>query len=131
MLGQSRQRPSSQRIADGTAQTFAVPNWAFAVQFLTPVSSWYGTALAASSITLHGGPTPADDPALVVAEDNFVVAVASDVGRHQAVDRRFFHAAGASHATIDAGDLFAGDLACAAPRRVQSIIVVTRTWKRP
>src|SRR5947207_7259075 len=54
-------------IPDGGARTFAVPNFAFAVQFLTPATAWFTAPLAASSITFHGGPTPADDPSLVVA----------------------------------------------------------------
>ena len=54
-------------IPDGGAHTFAVPNWAFAVQFLTPANPWFAAPLAASSITFHGGPTPADDPSLVVS----------------------------------------------------------------
>lgn len=54
-------------IADGGSHTFVVPNWAFAVQFLTPANAWYAAPLAASAITFHGGPTPADDPSLVVS----------------------------------------------------------------
>ena len=54
-------------IPDGGAHTFRVPNFAVAAQFLTPVSNWYAAPLGASSITFHGGPTPADDPSLIVA----------------------------------------------------------------
>ena len=54
-------------VPDGGAHTFVVPNWAFGVQFFTPVNNWYAAPLASSTITFHGGPTPADDPALVVA----------------------------------------------------------------
>ena len=54
-------------IPDGDSHTFAVPDWAFAVQFFTPVTAWFAAPLGTSSITFHGGPTPADDPSLVVA----------------------------------------------------------------
>jgi hypothetical protein len=54
-------------IPDGGSHTFVVPNFAFAAQFLTPTTAWYSAPLGASSITFHGGPAPADDPALVIA----------------------------------------------------------------
>jgi hypothetical protein len=76
-------------VPDGGAHTFAVPNWAFAVQFLTPATAWYSAPLAASAITFHGGPTPADDPSLVVAPADVGLAALTFDGVKLAESVRF------------------------------------------
>ena len=76
-------------IPDGASHTFAVPTWAFAVQFFTPVAGWYSAGLGASSITFHGGPLPADDPSLVVAPADVGIAALTFDGVKLAESVRF------------------------------------------
>jgi hypothetical protein len=97
-------------IADGEAQTFAVPNWAFAVQFLTPVSAWFAAPLVASSITFHGGPTPADDPALVIAPADIGVSALSLDGIKLAEAVRFVTVTNALGAPLPIRAVFPLDL---------------------
>lgn len=52
-------------LATATAHTFAVPAFAYSVGFYMPTSAQY-LAAATSTITLHEGPDPTDDPELVV-----------------------------------------------------------------
>jgi hypothetical protein len=52
-------------LADAASHTFAVPAFAYSVGFYMPTSAQY-LAAATSTITLHQGPDPTDDPELVV-----------------------------------------------------------------
>lgn len=52
-------------VADTASHTFAVPAFAYSVGFYGPASALYGAG-AASTITLHEGPDPTDDPELIV-----------------------------------------------------------------
>jgi hypothetical protein len=76
-------------IPDGGAHTFAIPNFAYAAQFFTPLAAWYAAPVATSSITFHGGPTPADDPSLVVAPADVGLAALTLDGVKLAESMRF------------------------------------------
>lgn len=60
-----RTLPRVPALADGGVATFAVPAFAYSLMVLADTAAFYAAA-STSTITFHGGPTPADDPQLVV-----------------------------------------------------------------